>query len=215
MKHLIVPIGLILISFTAFAEEQKVPGISNTCQIRSLPGQGDGSTVEYLWKITAKTSEDCVLSVDHLTRDLKLGTRGVTRHLEYCKPGSLHEQEIILKVGQAPDDKERAFRFGGLVTNPNLDVALPESADVSVTTRQISGGDGPGHLISILVSNEGREIFRHLIFISFISPAELQRLLPPDLAEHEREPRDGNEWGIFTDPDSWKPTFQRYLELDK
>ena len=141
MKHLIVPIVLSLISFTAFAKEQQVLGISNTCQIRSLPRQGDGSTVEYLWKITAKTSEDRVLSVDHLTRDPKLGTRGVTRHFEYCKPGSLHEQEIILKVGQAPDEEERMFRFGGLVATDNLDVALPEAADVSVATRQIGGGD--------------------------------------------------------------------------
>lgn len=211
----VVAIVSLLIPVAAFAAADQTPAVSSTCQITSRPGGKDGSTVEYSWKITAKTREDRVLSVDHLTRDPKLGVRGVTRHFEYCKPGSTHEQEIVFKVGRTPDDGGKKGWFEGLVQNPNLDVALPESAVVSVTTRQISGDDGPGHLISITVSNKGREICRHFIFINFISPADLQRLLPSELGAHEREPRDGNKWQIFTDPKSWKPTFRRFTELDK
>ena len=214
MNSLATAMLLTLIPVTAFAQEQQIPAVSSTCRIRSLPGSSDGSTVEYSWKITAKTPEDRVLSVDHLTRDPKLGTRGVTRHFEYCKPGSTHQQEIILKLGQTSDDGGRASWFEGLVENPNLNVPLPESAVVSVTTRQISSDDGPGHLISINVSNNGREICRHFIFINFISPADLQRLLPSDLDQHEREPRDGNQWQIFTAPESWKSEFGRFMELD-
>jgi len=215
MKSLVTAILWLLIPLAAFAEEQQIPAISSTCQIRAMPGDKDGSTVEYSWKITAKPREDQVLSVDHLTWDPKLGARGVTRHFKYCKPGSTHEQAIIFKVGQHPDDGERACWFEGLAQAPNLEVPLPESAVVSVTTRQISGNDRPGHLISVTVSNNGREFRRHFIFINFISPADLQRLLPSDLGEREREPRDGNEWEIFTDAKSWKPTFRRFIELDK
>jgi hypothetical protein len=71
MKKPIALIGLIL---AAFAGAQEVPDISSTCQIRSLPDQGDGSMVEYLRKITTKTNEDRGLSVDDLTRDPKSPT---------------------------------------------------------------------------------------------------------------------------------------------
>ena len=152
MKNIIAPIFLTLIPLTGSADGQQVPAVASTCQIRSLPGGMDGATVEYSWKITATPREDRVMSVDHLTRDPKLGVRGVTRHFEYCKAGSTHQQEILFKVDQSPDNAERACWFEGLVKNPNLDVSLPSSAVVSVTTRQISGDDGPGHLIGITVS---------------------------------------------------------------
>ncbi len=213
MRSLVTAILWLLIPFTAIAEEPQIPAISSTCQFRSLPSEKDGSTVAYAWKITANPREDRVLSVDHLTRDPKLGIRGVTRYFEYCKPGSTHEQEVILKVGQPADDEERACWFEGLVENRPL--PLPESAVVSVTTRQVSDNDGSGHLISIIVKNEGRELCRHFIFINFISPADLQRLLPSELGEDEREPGDENKWSIFTDPKNWKSTFQRFTELDQ
>ncbi|MCO6458484.1 MAG: hypothetical protein J5I93_24530 [Pirellulaceae bacterium] len=73
MKGLVTSILWLLIPLAAFAEEQEIPAISSACQFRSLPGGRDGSTVEYSWKITAKAREDRVLSVNHLTRDSKLG----------------------------------------------------------------------------------------------------------------------------------------------
>lgn len=215
MKSLIFTILSLLIPITSFAEGSVTPTLSSDCQIRSLPSERNRSTVEYSWKITAETSEDRVLSVDQLTRDPESGVRGGTRHFEYCKPGSTHEQEIILKVDQNSDGEERACWFEGLVENANFDIPLPESAVVSVSTRQISGDDEAGHLIGITVSNNGRELRRHFIFISFVSPAELQNALPAELSEEEREPRDGNEWQIFTDPKGWEPAFRRLMELEE
>ena len=34
------------------------------------------------------------------------------------------------------------------------------------------------------------------------------------LGEDEREPCDGNEWQIFTDPRGWEPRFRRFSELE-
>ncbi len=215
MKVVVACILWLLIPLAAFAEGPPLPAISSMCELRSLSGGNDGSTLEYSWKITAKTREDRVLSVDHLTRDPNLGARGVTRHFEYCKQGTTHEQEIIFTVGQTPDDGTRACWFKGLAENSSLVIPVPESAVVSVTTRQVTGEAASGHLIGVNVMNKGREICRHFIFINFISPAELQRLLPADLGKDEREPRDGNEWQIFTDPKTWQPTFHRFTELDK
>ena len=215
MKLFIVSIVLLLMPFSGFADDQEVPTISTTCQFRSLPDGKDGATIEYSWKITATPRADRVLSVDHLTRDPKLGARGVTRHFEYCKAGSTHQQEIIFKVGSSPDDGARACWFEGLVANASLKVPLPKAAVLSVTTRQVSSEEGKGHLIGITVSNNGREMLRHYLFINFISAADLQGLLPSDLGEGERELRDGNEWQIFTDPKTWRPTFERFTELEK
>jgi hypothetical protein len=192
--------------------------MSSTCQIRSLPGGRDGSTVEYSWKITAKTpqaNEDRVLSVVHLTREPKWGPRG-SRQFLYCKAGSTHEIEITLKVNQSHEGGEREFWFEGFLDEGHgKKTPLPESAVASATTRQIGRADDHGQLIGIKVSDDGQELRRNFIFISFISPADLQKALPPDLGEDEREPRDGNEWFIFTDPKGWKPAFRRFTELDK
>jgi|GEM_PF-6310097 len=69
MKNLIIGALAIFISITAFADDQEIPTISSSCQIRSLPGGRDGSTVQYSWKITAKSTEDRVLSIEQLTRN--------------------------------------------------------------------------------------------------------------------------------------------------
>ena len=219
MKHYVIALISILIPLTGFAEDQQVPTISSTCQITSIPGGRDGSTVEYTWKISAKASEDRVLSVYQLTRTHPEGQtplyRGWQKFL-YCESGSPHEKEIRLEVDQAPNGGERAFWFEGFLTGfINEDIPLPESATVSVTTRQISDKDEPGHLIDINVANKGRQLSRHFIFISFWSPADLQNALPPEASEEEREARDGNAWNIFTDPKGWEPKFRRFSEFDK
>ena len=71
-----------------------------------------------------------------------------------------------LEQFQPADDEERACWIEGLIENRPL--PLPESAVVSVTTRQVSDNDGSGHLISLIVESEGRELCRHFIFINFI-----------------------------------------------
>ena len=111
MKALISTILSLLLPITAFAEDHVIPSLSSGFKIRSLPGERDGSTVEYSWTITAETSEDRVLSVDQLIREPESGVRGGTRHFEYCKPGSTHEQEIILKVDQNPDGEDRQRHY--------------------------------------------------------------------------------------------------------
>jgi hypothetical protein len=220
MKIFVAPILSLLIPITAIAEDQQIPRISSTCQIRSLPGGRDGSTVEYSWKITAKTTEDCVLSVEQLTRNQRPSPfpdlRGYQKFL-YCKPGSPHEKEIRLVVDQAPDGGDRAYWFEGFLTSLiNKDVPLPESATVSATTRVISDEDGPGHLIGITVSDNGRELSRHFIFVSFWSPADLQNSpLWAEMTEQERDLRDGNVYQFFTEAKSWEPRIRRFEEFDK
>lgn len=204
---------------TAFANDQQTPAISSTCQIRSSPGGKDGSTVEYSWKTTAKTSEDRVLSVYQLTRTHPAGEPAMIRGWQkflYCKAGTTHEKETKLKVDQALDGGERAYWFEGFLTGLiNEDISLPKSAAVSVTTRQITGGDNPGHLIDITVSNDDREISRHFIFVSFWSPADLQEFLS-GLTEKERELRDGNVWqDIITDAVLLKSSLRRFEASDK
>jgi hypothetical protein len=220
MKEFCAVVIVFLVPITAFAEQGDSPTLSSACQIRSLPGGKDGSTVEYSWKITAKTTEDRVLSVEQLTRSERPSPlpdlRGSQKFL-YCKAGSPHEKEIRLEVDQAAHGGERAYWLEGFLTSLiNEDVPLPESATVSVTTRQISDDDEPGHLIGITVSSNGRELSRHYIFISFWSPADLQAApLWSELNENERDLRDGNVWQTFTEAKGWEPRIRRFTELDK
>lgn len=219
MKNLITGILAIFIPITAFADDQKIPTISSACQIRSIPGGGDGSTVEYTWKITAKTTEDRVLSVEQLThnkRSSKLpDLRGYQRIL-FCKAGSLHEKEIRLEVDQAPEGGERAYWFEGFLTSLiNEDIPLPESATVAVTTRQISDEKETGHLVGVTVSQKGRELSRHYIFISFMSLADAQDSPIWRRLTEGREIQDGNVYQDFTEAKSWEPRMRRFTELDK
>jgi hypothetical protein len=87
---------------------------------------------------------------------------------------------------------------------------------VSATTREISVEDESGHLIGITVSDKGRELSRHFIFVSFWSPADLQNSpLWAEMTEQERDLRDGNVYQFFTEAKSWEPRIRRFEELDK
>jgi len=223
MKYLTPALLAILVPISTLAENTEIPAISSSCQIRLIPGGRDGSTVEHTWKITAKTTEDQVLSVEQLTRNERPqpvptlpDLRGYKKFM-FCKAGSLHEKEIKLEVDQAPDGGERAYWFEGFLTSLiNEDIPLPEAATVAVTTRQISDEQEKGHLVGVTVSQDGREISRHFIFISYISPADLQKSpLWAELTERERELRDGKTYQDFTDAKSWKPRMRRFIELEK
>ena len=98
----------------------------------------------------------------------------------------------------------------------NEDVPLSESATVSVTTRQVNNEDESGHLLGIMVSDSGREISRHYLFISFVSLAELHNSpIWAELSDQERDLRDGNVIQFFTEAKSWEPAIRRFMELEK
>lgn len=219
MKLLITGILAILIPITAFADDQKIPTLSSSCQIRSVPGGRDGSTVQYSWKITAESTEDRVLSIEQLTRNEQSSPlpdlRGYQRFM-ICKAGSLHEKEFRLEVDQAPDGGERAYWFEGFLTSLiNEDIPLPESATVAVTTRQISDEKETGHLVGVTVSQNGRELSRHYIYIRFMSLADAQDSPIWRRMTEGREIQDGNVYQDFTEAKSWEPRMRRFTELDK
>jgi hypothetical protein len=223
MKSVVATVFALMMPVTTLAQDSQPLAVSSTCQIRSIPGGRDGSTVEYSWKIATRSDQDRIVSVEQLTRSsrpLPLPSlpdlRGYQRFL-YCKAGSEHEKEIRLEVDQAPDGGERAYWFEGFLTSLiNEDIPLPKSATMSVTTRQIKDDDKPGHLIGITVSDKEREISRHFIFISLWSPTELQNSpLWSEMTERERDLRDGNVYQWFTEAKSWEPKIQRFEELDR
>jgi hypothetical protein len=223
MKQYLIVIAVAMFPMAAFGEDQQTLSISSTCQVRSLPGGRDGSTVEYIWKIKASAEKECLLSVEQLTRSqrpLPLPTlpdlRGY-RRLLYCEAGSTHEKEIRLEVDQALEGGQRAYWFEGfMISLINEDIPLSESATVSVTTRQINDEDESGHLLGITVSDKGREISRHYLFISFVSLAELQNApIWAELNDQERDLRDGDVIQFFTEAKSWEPAIRRFTDLDK
>ena len=59
----------------------------------------------------------------------------------WCDADSTQQKEITLEIDQAPDRGERAFWFEGFVVQKNEDYALPKSASVSVTTREVHDGN--------------------------------------------------------------------------
>jgi hypothetical protein len=219
MKIAYAAMGVFLLPITAFADAPQVPTISSTCIVRSSPGDRDGSTVEYTWKITAKAKEQRVMSVVQLRRSVleNLGDEpwilGWEKAL-WCDADSTQQKEITLEIDQAPDGGERAFWFEGFVVQRNEDYALPKSASVSVTTREVRDEEDPGQLIDITVSNEsGREISRHFVFISYASPADY----PEFAKEADVDPTEQwktSVWQDFMDPPEVKQEFRRFEALN-
>lgn len=134
----------------------------------------------------------------------------------FCEAGSLHEKEIRLEVDQAPEGGERAYWFEGFLTSLiNEDIPVPESATVAVTTRQVTDEKETGHLVGVTVSQEGRELSRHYIFIRFMTLADAQASPIWRRMTEGREVRDGNVYQDFTDANVWEPRIRRFTELDK
>ena len=220
MKIAYTVMALFLLPITAFADGRDVPAISSTCVVRSSPGGRDGSTVEYTWKIRAKAKEQRVMSVVQLRRSVlkNLGDEPWIMGWEkvlWCDPGSTQQEEITLEIDQAPDGGERAFWFEGFVVQRNEDQALPKSASVSVTTREVHDEEQPGQLIDITVSNEnGREISRHFVFISYASPADYPEFAKKADVDPAKQIK-ATVWQDFMDPPEVKRAFRRYESLSK
>jgi hypothetical protein len=86
---------------------------------------------------------------------------------------------------------------------------------VAVTTRQISDGKETGHLIGVTISQEGRELSRHYIFIRFMS-LELAQSEPIWRRMTEgQEVQDGNVYQDFAEADVWEPRIRQFTELEK
>jgi len=208
MKSLVTAILSLVIPITAFAEQQQSPTISSTCHI------SEAALVEYSWTISATTGGDSVLSVVELVR--RSGEQPSTRGYQtvlWSKAASKQEKQIGLKVGRSVEGGQRAIWFSGdLLASRNDDILIPESASVSVATRQISREDDSGHVVAITVSKNGAELNRHIIFISVSSTAD-----HPDLVAAVRKHQDKGVPQLTHRRFIKTPEreFRRYSALDK
>jgi hypothetical protein len=168
----------------------------------------------------AKARERRVMSVVQLRRSVleNLGDEFWMKGWEkvlWCDPGSTQQKEITLEIDQAPDGGERAFWFEGFVVQRNEDHALPKSASVSVTTREVHDKEQPGQLIDITVSGEnGREISRHFVFISYASPADYPEFAKKADVDPAKQIK-ATVWQDFMEPPEVKRSFRRFASLSK